>query len=126
MVILGEQSINITRLKSADIGHVQIDQLGRYVIVNGVDQFHFRQDGIAHQTVIHHGGGTDEIVQRVLSFVRVHGTEFEHSRHCYDRDRVLFGRERYHVGTAGGDETAVGLVLFKRAISSNTYPLQYK
>mmetsp|Transcript_3381 Transcript_3381/g.7090 ORF Transcript_3381/g.7090 Transcript_3381/m.7090 type:complete len:306 (-) Transcript_3381:8-925(-) len=107
MIILRQQPINITRLKPPDISHVQIDQLRLDVIVHRIDELHLRQHRIPHESVIHHGRRTNEIVERVLPFVGVHGTEFEHSRDGDDGYGVLFGGEGNHVGTAGGYESSV-------------------
>ena len=71
--------------------------------MHGIHEFHIRQDGIPHETIVDHGRGTYQVVEGILSLVRVHGAEFEHPGDGYDGDGVLLGGERHHVRSAGRD-----------------------
>ena len=113
VVIFGKESVNIRWLESPDICHVQINQLGRDVIVDGVHELHLRKHRISHEAQVHDRRRAYEIVERILPLVGVHGTEFEHARDGYHRNGVALGREGHHVGPAGGDQSAVGLGMSK-------------
>lgn len=82
MIILRQQAINITGLKTANIGNIQMYQMRWYIVMDWIDQLK-EVPGIAI------GIGQDrsrsnEILQGILAFVRIHGTKLKHS--CDDQN----------------------------------------